>query len=139
MSNFAGYLLKATVTNTVFPNRYIKWDSWNSTPNNREEIKAYRDENTRDLTRITAAGKKTALQFATRDNLHITDKEAVQSFFTSAESDTDQRKISLEYWNDEDNTYKTGIFYRPNTQFKIKKVTDNDIIYDSITIDLVEY
>ena len=139
MANFAGYLLKATSTGAVFPNQYIKYDSWNSTPNNREEIKAYRDENTRDLTRVTAAGRKSALQFATRDNLHLADKEAIQSFFTSAESDVDQRQISLEFWNDEDNTYKTGVFYRPNTQFKIKKITDSDIIYDSITIDLVEY
>ena len=136
---WAGYLLKATATNTVFPNSYIKWDTWNSTPNNREEIKAYRDENTRDLTRITAAGRKTSIQFSTRDSLHLSDKMAIQSFFTSAESDADERKINLEYWNDEENTYKTGYFYRPNTQFNIRKITDTDNIYDSITIDLVEY
>lgn len=139
MSGWAGYFLKATANNTVLPNEYIRYDSWNSTPNNREEIKAYRDENSRDLTRITAAGRKTALQFQTRDNMHLADKIAFLQFFTNAESDPNQRKISLEYWNDEESTYKTGVFYRANTSFKIKKVTATDIIYESVTIDLVEY
>lgn len=139
MSGWAGYFLKATANNTVLSNSYIKYESWSSTPNNREEIKAYRDENSRDLTRVTAAGRKTAIQFQTRENMHLADKIAFQQFFTAAESDAGQRKISLEYWNDEENTYKTGVFYRANTQFKIKKVTDTDIIYHPVTIDLVEY
>ena len=138
-NNWRGYFLKATRTNKIFPNEYIAWGSWNSDPNNREEVKAYRDENTRDLTRITAAGRKSALQFATREGLHLNDKIAVQKFFTDGESDADQRKITLEYWNDENNAYKTGTFYRPNTNFKIRKVTETDIVYESITIDLVEY
>lgn len=139
MSNWAGYFLKATANGAIFPNEYINYNSWDSNPNNREEVKAYRDENTRDLTRVTAAGKKSALQFQTRDNLHLIDKIAVQTFFTSAESDASQRKISLQYWNDEENTYKTGVFYRANTHFKIKKVTADDIVYQPVTIDLIEY
>lgn len=136
---WAGYFLKATATNQIFPNKYIAAESWDSNPNNREEVKAYRDENTRDLVRVTAAGRKSALQFSTRENLHLKDKMAVQAFFTAAESDSDQRKINLQFWNDETNDYQTGDFYRPNTTFKIKKATENDLIYDSITIDLVEY
>ena len=58
MANFEGYLFKKTVTqgtstiDVPFPNRYIALDTWSSTPNQREEIKAYRDDNTRDLTRV---------------------------------------------------------------------------------------
>lgn len=138
-SDWKGYFFKATATNQIFPNEYINWASYSSSPNHREEIKAYRDENTRDLTRITAAGRKTSIQFTTRPKLHLADKIAIQTFFTSAESDADQRKINLQFWNDEENIYKTGDFYRPNLDFKIRMITDDDIIYESLTIDLVEY
>ena len=139
MSNWRGYFIKATETGQIFPNEYIAWESYESEPNHREEIKAYRDDNTRDLTRVTAEGTKTSLTFTTRENLHLEDKMAIQEFFTDAESVALERKINLEYWNDEDNDYHTADFYRPDIKFKIKKITANDIIYKEITIDLVEY
>lgn len=136
---FSGYLLKAVATNTVFPNEYIKFSSWNSTPDQREELKAYRDDNTRDLTRITASGKKSIFSFTTRDGLHLSDKQAVQAFFYNAEVDHDQRKVQLEFWNDETNSYDTGYFYRPNMPFPIKRLTEDDIIYGELNIELIEY
>lgn len=139
MSNWRGYLIKAVTTGDIFPSEYINFASYSSSPNHREEIKAYRDENTRDLTRITAAGRKSSVQFETRPRLHLDDKMAIQSFFTDAEIDHAERKVQLEVWNDEDNNYKTGYFYRPNMDFKIRSITDTDIIYESLTIDLIEY
>lgn len=139
MADFAGYLLKAVSTNKKFPMKYINEASYASTPNQREEIKAYRNENTRDLVRVTASGKKSKIAFVTRPNLHLADKKAIQKWFTDAESDHTQRKIQIEFWNDESNDYKTGYFYRPNMDFKIIKCTNNDIIYDALTIELVEY
>ena len=145
MANFAGYLFKKTVTqgtSTVdvpFPNNYIALDTWETTPNQREEIKAYRDDNTRNLTRVTAQGKKSTFKFKTRKYLHLAEKKEIQQFFTSSEVDANQRKIQLTYWNDEDNQYKTGYFYRPNMQFKIYKITDDDIIYNEMSFELIEY
>lgn len=138
-NNFKGYLFKATATNTIFPMKYINYESWNSTPKQREELKAYRDDNTRNLTRVTAEGMKSVFAFETRNNLHLEEKMEIQNFFTSAESDTHQRKINLEYWNDETNQYETADFYRPDIQFPIRKVLDNDIIYGSMKFDFVEY
>ena len=134
---FSGYLLKTG--NTVFPHHYIDLESWKTTPNQREEIKAYRDDNTRNLTRVTASGKKTVISFSTRDNLHLSEKKAIQKFFTDHETNALERKIQLTYWNDESNDYKTAYFYRADIKFTIKKITNNDIIYKAITIDLVEY
>lgn len=139
MANFEGYFIQATRTGEKFPLRYINETSYKSTPNQREEIKAYRNENTRDLTRVTASGKKTKIEFATREGLHLADKKAVQKFFTDGESDAAQRKINLKYWNDESNEYKTSDFYRPDIEFTIKKATDNDLVYNPLTIKLVEY
>ena len=149
MANFEGYLFKKTVTqgtsviDVPFPNRYIALDTWSSTPNQREEIKAYRDDNTRDLTRVTAQGKKSKFSFKTRKKLHLNEKKEIQQFFTDGEQQTggdpNQRKIQLTFWNDESNSYKTGYFYRPNMEFKIYKITDDDIIYDEMSFELIEY
>lgn len=140
---FAGYLFASCDVNfkikQIFPNKYIQYNSWSSTPNQREEIKAYRDDNTRNLTRITAAGKKSVFSFKVRSPLHLEDKIEIQNFFTSAEIDPEQRKVNLIFWDDENNTYKTGSFYRPNMQFPIMKITEDDIIYGELTIECIEY
>ena len=39
--SWAGYFIKATATGQIFPNEYIAWESYESEPNHREEIKAY--------------------------------------------------------------------------------------------------
>ena len=138
MANFRGYLL-AGRNGSIFPHEYINYESWESTPNQREEIKAYRDENSRDLTRVTAAGKKSVFQFNTRPKLHLADKERILSWFNSVESNHDQRRLELVYWNEEDNAYKSGSFYRPDTKFPIKQILSDDIIYKETTINFVEY
>lgn len=139
MPNFAGYLLKATATGIVFPQKYIALESWESTPDQREELKAYRDDNTRNLTRVTATGKKSIFSFTTREGLHLADKIIIQTFFTNGESDHEQRKINLQFWNEETNDYDTGDFYRPNMNFPIYKITEDDIIYKAMKFEFVEY
>lgn len=140
---FEGYLFASCDSNfrvkLPFPNKYIQYSSWSSTPNQREEIKAYRDDNTRNLTRVTAAGKKSVFSFKVRSNLHLSEKTEIQEFFTSAEIDHEQRKINLRFWDDENNVYRTGTFYRPNMQFPIVKITEDDIIYGELTIECIEY
>lgn len=140
---FNGYLFAVCDANfnvrKVFPNKYIQYNSWTSTPNQREELKAYRDDNTRNLTRVTAAGKKSVFSFKVRSGLHLDDKIAIQQFFTDYEIDKEQRKVNLKFWDDEKNEYKTGTFYRPNMPFPIVKITDDDIIYGELTIDCIEY
>lgn len=139
MDNFKGILLYRTADNKPFPQQYIEMGSWSSNPDQREEIRAYRDDNTRALTRITAQGRKSIFSFATRNNLHLKDKIAIQNWFTEKEVNSTERKIQLTFWNEETNDYDTGYFYRPNMEFKIKSIIGNDIIYDSMQFDFVEY
>lgn len=138
-NNFQGYLFKAVATNTPFPNRYIEFKTWSSTPKQREEIKAYRDDNTRALTRVTASGKKSVFSFNVRQGLHLEDKIALLKFFTDAETSAVERKIQLQYWNEESNNYDTGYFYRPNMPFKIIRIENDDIIYDTLKLEFIEY
>ncbi len=137
MAKFEGYLFKSG--NDIFPHEYIAYETYSTLPNSREEIKAYRDDNTRDLTRITASGTKSSFSFNTRPNLHLADVEKILEFFTSHESSALERKINLTYWNNESLEYKTSDFYRADITFDIKQITDSDIIYKEATISLVEY
>lgn len=139
MAEFKGYLLKATKTNTVFPHEYINAESWNGTPKQREEIKAYRDDNTRDLYRITAKGKKSKITFNTRPWLHLADKELILNWVSANVSDADQRKLHLIYWDDENSQYDSGYFYIPDITYNIKKITEDDIIYSELKFTFVEY
>lgn len=138
MANFRGFLVGKNLTDKTL-NSYIKAETYKSTPNAREEIKAYRDENTRNLHRVPAQGHKTSISFTIR-RLHKAEKEIVQNYFkTNGNSFNKERKIQLYYWNDEDNNYKQAYFYLPDIEFKIKKITDNDIIYDEFEVSLIEY
>lgn len=134
---FAGYLLKSG--NDVFPMKYIEASSWDSTPDQREEIKAERDDNTRALIRVTAQGKKSVIHFKTRPNLTNAEKMAILNWFTSHETNAIERKITLTFWNEETNDYDTGDFYRPNMKYPIKKIEGTNIIYDAFEFDLIEY
>lgn len=143
------------VGDEIFPMKFIVEESWSSSPNFREEIKAVRDDNTRLLTRVTAEGKKSSFSFETRDNLKLKDKIEIlgwfttnEGIFTPSEESSDeahaQRKIRLWFWNDEESKYKHGVFYRANLEYSIKRIgkDDNgnpDIIYSKMKFELVEY
>ena len=122
-----------------FPDKYIKLDSFEVTPNQREEIKAYRDDYSRNLHRVTAPGTKSKIAFITRPDLHLSEVYEIDSFFTTAEIVELERKVRLKYWNQEDYQYKTGYFYRPNHPYKYKKISDSDIQFDEIGFELIEY
>ena len=138
MNNWRGYLFKAVATNEIFPMKYIVLESWESTPNQREEVKAYRDDYSRELFRVTANGQMSTFSFTVRDGIHLEDKIKIQDFFYRAETDHIQRNIQLEFWNDDINNYTQGIFYRPNPKFVIKRITNDDIIYKESTIELIQ-
>ena len=126
----------------LFPLAYMQEGTYKTNPNQREEIKAYRDDNTRDLTRVTAEGKKTTIEFKLR-SVWLEEKMYIQAWFHNAEANTqeahEQRKVQLEFWDEEENAYKTGYFYRPNLEFEIDKTEGYEIKYKPLTIKLVEY
>lgn len=138
MSQFKGYLLKELEHGTIFPHEYMNYESWITTPNQREELEAYRDDYTRDLYRITSVGRKSVYSFETR-TLSLSEKQEVFLFFKNATVDSAQRKVHLEVWNDEDDTYHSAYFYIPDIEYTIRKISDDDIFYNEITIELIEY
>lgn len=138
---FGGYLISNSTGGAAnaFPMKYIAAETWEISPQQREEIKAYRDDNTRNLTRVTAAGMKTAITFQTIDGLTNSDMFRVLQWFYSNEITHKERNLVLEYWDDYGQLYKTGTFYRANPHFTIDHIDGTTIYYKSLTVELVEY
>lgn len=137
-TDFKGYLIKSVKTGEEFPHEYIVWEGWESNDNQREYIKAYRDDNSRDIHLVQANGRKSALTINLRDNLHLKDVRRIRKWFQDAEDDHDIRSIEIKYWDSDLLKYRQIKCYQANPKFKIKKITDNDIIYLGRTVDFVE-
>lgn len=138
--NFQGWLIK--FGSVTLPNSFLLADGWESTPNQRLELDAYRDANA-FLHRETADSFKTKLTLNIREMM-LTERIAfnnVVGLATLSYNDKKQRKVSITYWNDETLEYSSGVFYMPDTDYSIHTVDEDnkDMEYNSFTIELIEY
>lgn len=133
MSNYKGYLLK--FGSTVMPNKYFL--EYSSTPNQRMESDAQRDQ-LGDLHRTTLPHHKTSITFSTHI-LSLDEKINFQNIINGAMTNSLQRRVPVTYWNDETNSYKTGSFYIPDIEFQVIDADANNIEYNPITVELIEY
>lgn len=133
---FEGYLMKAF--GTIFPHKYIQISTYQTTPSQRQDLDSYQDSKG-NLHRTVVPHDRSKIVFKTMDNLKLAEKQEIQAFFNGAMSNARERKITLTYWNDEDNMYKVGSFYIPDVTYPIKRIMGNDIVYDSVEYHLIEY
>lgn len=138
--NFEGWLIK--FGSVTLPNSFLMADGWESTPNQRLELDAYRDANA-FLHRETADSFKTKLTLNIRE-MTLPERIAfnnVVGLATLSYNDRKQRRVSITYWNDETLEYSSGVFYMPDTDYSIHTVDEDnkDMEYNSFTIELIEY
>lgn len=135
--DFKGWLLK--FGSKVLPNKFLAYDDYTATPNQRTEVEAYRDLNNL-LHRDTSPNFKTKIEFNTRP-LWLSEKVEMQSVFASGLVNKGQRKYNVTYWDDEENTYKTGVFYMPDVDYKIINVDEetNNILYNKMRFAIIQY
>lgn len=133
MSNYNGYLLK--FGNNIMPNKYIT--AFSSTPNQRLETSAERDQNG-NLQRATLSNYKTKISFSTHI-LRLDEKIDFQSIINLSMTNKVQRKCKVTYWNDETNNYHISDFYIPDIEYTAMDAEKSDITYQPITVELIEY
>lgn len=133
---FEGYLMKSF--GTTFPHKYIQISTYQTTPSQRQDLDSYQDSKG-NLHRTVVPHDRSKIVFKTIDDLKLAEKQEIQAFFNGAMTNARERKISLTYWNDEDNMYKMGSFYIPDVTYPIKRIMGNDIVYDSVEYHLIEY
>lgn len=121
------------------PLSYIKMDNGNEqTPNQREEIKAERDDYTRTLMRVTADGMITKQSFVFR-RMNIKERRALKNVMKSGLVDEKQRRYHVTYWNDENLQYEEGDVYIPDITYSRALADDDGIIYNEFTMTLIGY
>ena len=123
---------------TIFPHKYIQISTYQTTPSQRQDLDSYQDSKG-NLHRTVVPHDRSKIVFKTMDNLKLAEKQEIQAFFNGAMTNARERKITLAYWNDEDNMYKTGSFYIPDVTYPIKRIMGNDIVYGSVEYHLIEY
>jgi len=138
--NFKGWLIRfpdSNLTDKFFPHKLMKKESYQSTPLQRTDIKNYRD-NDYLLHRTTSPNHKTKIEFQTI-NLSLRQLEQIQICFEAATMNTKERKIRVEYWDEELLRYRTMTCYRPDITYTTSTISKNDIKYLPITIKFIEY
>ena len=138
--NFKGWLIK--FGEVQLPNSFLLADGWESTPNQRLEIDAYRDANTL-LHRETAEKFKTKLKLNIKE-MTLEERIAFNNVIglaTLSVNDRKQRKVAVNYWNDETLDYSYGEFYIADTTYVIHNIEEDacDMEYNPFTITLIEY
>lgn len=138
---FSGYLIKVGTGNSKveIPLKYMRAETYKVTPNQRMEWSAERDT-TGVLHRTTVANKPPKIEFET-PLMNNTDIAALNTIIQGAYSNADERKLSVEYYDPESNTYKTHTCYMPDVAYKIRNVdtVKNVINYEQLRYAFIGY
>ena len=137
---YNGYLLKlGGASGTIFPMKYIKVEGYNITPNQRMESEAKRSISG-VLHRTTVSHTASKVEFNTPKMTNL-DVDAMMQLFRNKWSSKKERKIKLQYYDMETNSYKTGDFYMPDIKFPIDRIdTETNLVYyGEIRIAFIEY
>jgi len=137
---YSGYLIKVGGSSgTILPFKYIKVDGYNITPNQRMETEAKRDV-TGLLHRNTVVHTASKIEFTT-PYMTNSDMDNMMTLFRNAWTNSTERKLVIEYYDMESNTYKTADVYMPDIKFEIDHI-DNDhniITYKETRVAFIEY
>lgn len=137
---YNGYLVKVGGTSgTILPMKYIKIDGYNITPNQRMETEAKRDV-TGLLHRNTVAHTASKIEFNT-PYLTNSDVDAMMTLFRNAWTNTIERKLTIQYYDMETNSYKEAEVYMPDIKFEIYHIDNvhNIITYKETRVAFIEY
>ena len=89
--------------------------------------------------RVTSPNFKTKIDFTTVAGLTLSDKEDMFNTINTGLINSNQKSYNIVYWNDDTSSYGQGTFYMPNVEYTIRRISDNDIIYEPIRIAFIEY
>lgn len=137
---FQGYLFKlGGSSGTKFPAKYIRHDTYSCEPAQRLDL-----DSTRDLRgvlhRNVLKHTSTVIKF-TVPCLTNAEHDTLLDLLRTNMTDTHSKTITLYYYNDEVHGYRTGTFYIPDLNFKIRSIneTKKTILYDEFELEFIEY
>lgn len=132
---YNGYLLK--LGGTQLPLKYIKHGTYKATPSQMIDLDPYRDADGY-MHRGVLAHDPAKIEWET-PYLNTSLMQSLLALLKNAMSDTTERKLSVEYYDDYNNSYRTGDFYLPDIVFVPYVVSSAEILYTPTRIALIEY
>ena len=134
---YNGYLLK--VGGSVVPLTTIKYETYKITPNQRMSFNATRStDGYLHMNTVEHTASKIEYETPPMDS---NKQGALMNLFRNAWTSVRERKCTVEYFDPETNSYKSGQFYMPDIQWIIRNV-DNDrniVNYNQCRIAFIEY
>lgn len=137
---YQGYLLKVGTSLVEVPTQYIEGTTYKVTPNQRMEWSAERDT-TGALHRETVENKPPKIEFETIPRLTNTEIGNLMSILRNAYTDADERKLPINFYDPESDSYKTWDCYMPDIEFAISEIDNrnNIIYYEKIRLAFIGY
>ena len=139
--SFSGYFikLKGGSADEILPFSYMAADSYQAKPNQRMEAKANR-ATSGVLVRQTVRHTATKIEFETPPCTNV-ESVALNSLLQRHYTSGLERKIVLEYYDHETDTYKEGTFYAPDVTYSVNRVDlqNNIVHYNKIRLAFIEY
>lgn len=137
---FNGYLIKVgTAPGTEIPLTYMRAETYSVTPNQRLEWSAERDV-TGVLHRETTPNMPPKIEFKT-PLITNRDISILNGIIASAFSVVAERKLTVEYYDPESDTYKTHDCYMPDVKYEIRNVdaANNVVNYKELRYAFIGY
>lgn len=129
LADFEGWLIK--VNGTIFPNHLIFYSTYKSTPNQITDLDSYTDEDGL-LHRNPLPHTSSKIEFETKP-MWLPQKKQIQRLLPT------RILLNVDYWNDEENQYRSGEFYVPEITYPIMWLQYGSIFYDKTRIAFIEY
>lgn len=140
-TNFTGYLLMVgTGANAVeIPLKYMRLESYSVTPDQRMEWSAERDT-TGVLHRETVSNKPPKIEFET-PYLFSRDVAILNSIISDGYTIEAERKLTITYYDPEEDDYKTADVYCPDRKYEIYNVDQENqrILFKPIRYAFIGY
>lgn len=130
-NKFEGWLIKTPFG--ILPNKFIFKDSYEQTPLQRMDLDPRRNAKGL-LIRNVLPYAATTIKFQTIP-MSLDQKLEFQQYFSSS----DREKITLTYWCDETNDYRTADFYIPDITWSWYGLLGGVPYYNSCQIELIGY
>ena len=136
---FTGYLIKVGSPAVEIPLKYMRAETYKVTPNQRLEWSAERDV-TGVLHRETTPNMPPKIEFNT-PLMTNSDINALNTILSNAYSNATERKLSVNYYDPESDTYKTHDCYMPDVKYEIRNVdtAHNVINYEELRYAFIGY
>lgn len=138
---FSGYLIKvgSGLSAVEIPLKYMRAETYTVTPDQRMEWSAERDT-TGVLHRTTVSNMPPKIEFET-PLMTNTDISALNTIIQAAYTNAQERKLPIEYYDPESDSYKTHDCYMPDVNYKIRNVdaVNHVINYEQLRYAFIGY